>query len=470
MTNRDTSLASLLRPESVAVVGASDNPDKVGGRPLRYLLTQGFKGRIYPVNPRAKEIQGVAAFASLDALPEVPDVAILCIGSDQAEAQLETCARLGVRNAILFASGYAEVGTDGRARQQRLARICREGGVRLVGPNCIGSSNFSTGAVLSFASVFTDTAPLDGPVGIISQSGGVGVCAYALLRAQGIGVRYVITSGNEADVDTADYMQALAADDAVKLVLLYIENVSDLQRMRAALEAAARRGLPVLALRAGCSAEGMRSAGCHTGASGAASAEINRIFNDLGCRTVDCFDELVASVPLYLGSAWNGPRAQSVPGYALLSNSGAACVMAADEAARRGLRQAVLSSQSRKRLDELLPDFSLNRNPIDLTAMLLSDSSLLGTTLRATLDDPDVDAASLGLYAIGGPSYDTPRFARDTAAAANATRKPIAVYSPHVHVRNLFASNGLAVYSSESEALQALQRFVSHRDATRQHG
>jgi acyl-CoA synthetase (NDP forming) len=393
----------------------------------------------------------------------VPDVAILCVGGDQAEAQLRLCASLGVRNAILFASGFAEVGPAGRARQQQLADICREGGVRLVGPNCIGVSNFSTGAVLSFASIFADVPPQDGAIAIVSQSGGVGVCAYALLRADGWGVRYVATSGNESDVDGADYVEALAHDGEVRLILLYLENIASEPRMRAALEAAAARGVPVLALRAGRSAEGIRSAGCHTGSSGAATDAIDRLFDEVGCRTVDRIDELITNTPLYLSAAWSAPPSLKTPGIALISNSGAACVMAADEAARRGLRPAVLSDETRARLDGLLPDFSPNRNPIDLTAALLSDSSLLGTVTRATLDDPDVAGATLGLLAIGGLSYDTPRFARDAADAARATCKPLVIYSPHVHVRSTFAQCGHAVCSNESEALQAVESFIAHR-------
>ncbi|HUG21837.1 CoA-binding protein, partial [Piscinibacter sp.] len=199
-------LESLLRPRSIAVVGASDNPNKVGGRPLKYLLEQGYAGRVYAVNPRQASVQGLPSHPSLDALPEVPDAAVLCVGAEQAEEQLALCARLGVRNALLFASGYAEVGDQGLARQQRLAAICRAGGVRLLGPNSIGVASFDSGAVMSFASIYTDHVPQDGPVAIVSQSGAFGVSAYALLRDAGIGVRCVAATGNEADLDTADFV------------------------------------------------------------------------------------------------------------------------------------------------------------------------------------------------------------------------------------------------------------------------
>ncbi|MEP6719818.1 MAG: AMP-binding protein [Variovorax sp.] len=457
------SLDRLLVPRSVAVVGASDNPNKVGGRPIKYLQEQGFAGRIYPVNPRADCVQGLPAYAALDQLPEVPDAVILCIGAEQAEHQLAECARLGVGHALLFASGYAELGAEGRTRQERLAAICRAGGVRLVGPNSIGVASFDSGAVLSFASIYTDHVPQDGPIAIVSQSGAFGVSAYALLRDAGWGVRCVAATGNEADVDTADFIEALVRQPGVRLVLLYLENVPDPARMAAALDTARQRGVAVLAVRAGRSAHGTRSADLHTGSAGSAHAEFDALFDAHGCRTVPGLMELVASVPLYLALAPAARPASGVPRLALVSNSGASCVLAADEAQAHGLPLARLSAGSEQQLADLLPDFSLNRNPVDLTAMLLADPALLGAVMRAVLQDEAVDAATLGLLAVGGPSYDVPRFVRECRAAMEASAKPVAVYSPHAHVREAFARGGFAVFPGEAQAIGALQAFAAHR-------
>lgn len=460
-------LESLFRPRSVAVVGASDNPNKVGGRPLKYLLEQGFTGRIFAVNPRQAMVQGVASYASLDALPETPDAAVLCIGAEQAEEQLALCARLGVAHALLFASGYAEVGPAGLARQQHLAEICRAGGVRLLGPNSIGVASFDSGAVLSFASIYVDHVPADGPVAIVSQSGAFGVSAYALLRDAGIGVRCVAATGNEADLDTADFVAALARQPGVRLLLLYLENVKDAARMRSALDIARREGVPVVAVRAARSSDGRRSAQWHTGSNGAADAALDAMFEQGGCRTVASLNEMVASVPLYLdGTAVSGARI-AAPRIAIVSNSGASCVLAADEAHRLGLPLAALEAATCAALDAQLPSFSLNRNPIDLTAMLLADPSLLGRVLDSVLNDEGVDAAVLGLLAIGGPSYDVPGYARDARAAALRTGRPLVFFSPHSHVREVFAREGLAVFANEAEALTAVQAFVAHHDALR---
>jgi len=460
-----TSFQSLVTPQSVAVVGASSNLDKVGGRPLHYLLTQGFAGTVYAVNPRSKHVQGVQAYASLDALPEVPDVAVLCIGADQAAEQLQLCARLGIRHAILFASGFAEMGDEGRARQQRLAEICRAGGVRLLGPNTIGTADFTSGAVLSFATVFSGFPSQHGPVAILSQSGGIAACAYAMLRGAGWGVGCVATTGNEADVDSADLLEAFATRDGIRVVVLYLEEVKDPEKMSRALALVRAKGTPVLALRAGRSADGERSAALHTGSKGAATVAIDALFDRYDCRTVGDIDELVQSVPLYLGTSWTTAAPAQAPNVALVSNSGAGCVLAADAAASAHISFAKLSAPTRARLDQSLPSFSLNRNPIDLTAALLADSTLLGRVLADVLADDAVDAATLGLFATVGRTYDVERFARDARAVADARRKPLAFYSPHEQVRAVFAAHGHAVFYNAASALSALTGFWRHRAA-----
>lgn len=454
-----SALDLLLAPRSVAVVGASDNPNKIGGRPIAYLLQQGYQGRIYPVNPRVQTVQGLPAHASLDALPEVPDAVVLCVGSEQVEEQLALCARLRVPHALLFASSYAEVGEEGRQRQQRLLDICNSGGVRLVGPNSIGVAAFHTGAILSFASIYSDHEPLDGPIAVVSQSGAIGVSAYALLREAGWGVRCVAATGNEADLDSADFIEALASSNGVQIILVYVENVPDPTRMAVALAVARSRGVAVVALLAGKGEDGRRTALLHTGSKGAASATHVALFEAHGCRVVRSLEAMVATVPWHLGPHC---RPEGAPRVAIVSNSGASCVMAADEVSAHGFTLASLSAETCDALSAMLPSFSLNRNPIDLTAMLLTDTALLGNAMDVVMADPSVDAVMLSLLAVGGPSYDVPRFARESAAARARHGKPIVVCSPHAHVRSAFAASFFPACGSESQAVEQLSAHVSH--------
>jgi acyl-CoA synthetase (NDP forming) len=461
MPARTNSLRSLLHPRSVAVVGASDNPDKVGGRPLRHLIAHGFAGRLYPVTQRGAPVQGLDSCTSLAALPEVPDVAILCVPAERAEVEIDACARLGVPNVLLFSSGFAEVSDAGRAAQESLAATCRAAGIRLLGPNTLGIANFGNGAVLSFASAYLDCPHRDGPVAVVSQSGGFGAAAYTLLRSNDIGVRYVCTTGNQADLDVADFVTELSHDESLRVMLIYQEEVRQAAAMRFALERARRRGIAVIAVPGGLSPAGARSARLHTGSTGfdrLNSEQLLALFRDAGCRIAGSLPELCESVPLYLG-----PRvADSDGGLALISNSGASCVMAADAATELQLPMAELAPASRAALDAVLPDFSLNRNPLDLTAMLLADPGLLGRVMNITLADAAVSAAALGLVAIGGPSYDLPRFVRETADAVRVSGKPCVVHAPDPRVRQAFSEAGLPVFASERAALVALRDWRRH--------
>jgi acyl-CoA synthetase (NDP forming) len=451
-------MQSLLVPRSVAIVGASDNVHKIGGRPLHYLQRYGFAGRLYPVSQRGEPVQGVPAFTRLEDLPEAPDCVILSVPSTAALEQVRACARVGAGSAILFSSGFAELGDTGRRAQQELVAAAREGGVRLLGPNTIGSAHFGCGAVLSFASIYQDFAPQDGPVAIVSQSGAVGVSAYALLRDNGVGVRYVCTTGNQADVEVTDFLGEVLRDTAVRLVLMYLEEARDPVALARALALARDRRVPVLALAAARSPDGVRMADCHTGSAGGGGPALAELFEAHGCRVVGSLPEMAASAPLYL-------QAQAVataPRIGLISNSGASCVMAADACELQGLPLAQLGPGTVAALDALLPPFSRSRNPVDLTAMLLADPTLLGRSVDLLLQDPNCDALSLSLLAVAGAGYDVPRFAAETAAAVQAHRKPAVFSSPDGRVRHAFASQGLAVFAWEGEALAALKAHALH--------
>ena len=455
-------MQSLLNPRTVAIVGASDNIHKIGGRPLHYLLKHGFAGRVFPVSQRGGPVQGLESYPSLDALPHAPDSVILSVPADAALEQVQACARVGARSAILFSSGFGEMGADGLRRQQELVAAAKAGGVRLLGPNTIGSANFSNGAILSFASIYQDFAPQDGPVAIVSQSGAVGASAYAMLRQNGVGVRYVCTTGNQADVEVCDFLGAVLADAAVQLVLLYLEEARDLAKLEAALASARTRGVPVLVLQAASSETGARMAACHTGAAGTRGPALARLLSEYGCRRARSLPQLSAGVPLYLADS--GP-AKGPMRVGVISNSGASCVLSADACDFLELPLALLAPSTVAELDALLPPFSRSRNPIDLTAMLLVEPGLLGRAVDVLLGDPGCDALSLSLLALAGAGYDVPRFAGDMARSVRGSGKAAVFSSPDPRVRGAFAAEGIAVFSSEHEALAALKEHHAHREA-----
>lgn len=447
--------AHILNPKSVAVIGASDQVEKIGGRPVQLLLRAGFRGGIYPVNPNRPVIQGLKAYPSIADVPGGADVAVLAVPAEFVPEALAQCGRAGVKGAVIFSSGFAEVGPDGRAAQDKLLTCARQYGMRFVGPNSIGIVNFAQGAPLTFASSVLETAGQDGEIAVVSQSGAVGIAVFSGLRARGLGVRYMCATGNQADLSVADFLLEVAQDKSQRIALLYIEHASDRDFLGAAIDAARQAGICVIAVPSGLSQHGRRSAALHTG--GLFDEGVSPEFlESRGAIVAADLADLVDKACLVATATAEIP---AEPRLVLTSNSGASCVLAADAAARFGLAVANLSEDSCRRLAQELPAFSLNRNPIDLTAMLRGRPELVPATLEIALSDPSVDVAAFGLVAIG-PGYDCEAYAAACVQAIARYGKPVLIYSPHPNVRAPFAARGLATFESERQTL-AYVRLLS---------
>jgi acetate---CoA ligase (ADP-forming) len=456
MTAIDPRLAAMFRPRSIAVVGATEDRNRVGGRPLHYLRTFGYQGAVYPINPKRDTVQGYKAYASLQDLPEAPDVAVVAVGGDHVQGVLRQCAARGVRSAVLMSSGFGETGPEGLRRQQALVAEARALGVRLVGPNAQGVANFQTGAVLNFSTMFMEVAPQDGPVAVISQSGAASVMPYALLRERGIGVRYVVASGNDADASVNELALTAAADPDIRVLLLYIESLTDPDVLAAAARIAQARGAAVVALKSGRSAHGAKAAASHTGALVNDDALVEAFFAAHGIWRAEDVHGLVNAVELYLACGVR-PAQRLV----VMSHSGAVGVVCADTAERMGLPLAELDRATVQALTAIMPGFATAQNPVDLTASLLADGTMFGRTLEALAADPQGDMFLVGVP-VAGEGYDVPGMAADTAAFLRRTGKPVVVSAPQASVRDAFRAAGVPVFGHETDALAALHQVSRH--------
>ncbi len=444
-------------PSAVAVVGASDDPDKIGGRPIRYLRDFGYAGAVYPVNPTRPAVQGIATFPDLDSLPSVPDVAIVAVPGSAAVETVERCAAIGVRGCVVFSSGFAETGEPEALDLQARMDAARRDGMRILGPNTQGLANFAPGgAVLGFSTMFLEEPPEDGPVGIVSQSGAMCSVTYGLLRRRRVGVRYAHASGNDSDVSVGELAELVLSDPTVRLLLCYLEDIRDPGPLESAARLAAERDVPMVALMGGRSAVGKRAAASHTGALANEHRVVDAFFRRSGVWRARSTAELVASTELYLQD-WQ-PSGRRL---AVVSNSGAACVLAADAAADYGLTMATLSPATTDALDEALPPFASRTNPVDITAALLSDSSLVGKVLSPMADDQGIDACMLSIP-VSGRGYDYPRFAADAADFAAKAGKPLVVTTPQLPVAAAFAEAGCSVFEEEFAAVGALSQYLVH--------
>jgi acyl-CoA synthetase (NDP forming) len=442
-------LSAVFRPRAIAVVGASDDPLKIGGRPLAFLLRHGYAGRVYPVNPARATVQGLPAFASLGAIPDAVDLAVVVVPAERVEESLEAAAAKGVQAAIVFSSGFAEVDEAGRAAQARLGALAARTGLRVIGPNCQGFAHLPSRLVATFASPFLDTALATGPIAMVSQSGAMAGMLYEMARAAGLGLNYWVSTGNEADVQAAEILAEVVEDPDTRVACTYLEDVKDAGRLREALARAHRREVPVFVLKSGRSAAGRRAASSHTGALAGEDAVYDAVFADWGA--IRCADpaELLALPQAFLSYRAAGSRV------AILSNSGGLGVLSVDLCAELGLAPAEFSAETTAILRAALPDFAAAANPVDLTAQMLTDPGMLTRVLPALEADPGVDAIVFQI-ALLGAATDLDRLVGDVASVARSTAKVVAVSCPQRPVVDTFRAAGVLAFADPSVALRSL--------------
>lgn len=451
-------LRRALAPRSIAVIGASDNAHKIGGRPIDYLSRFGFQGRVFPVNPARSEVQGLRSYPDLQSLPEVPDAAIIALPGDLAVQAVDDCAAAGVSVAVIMSSGFGEVHAQGKEQERAMRERARAAGMRLVGPNSQGLANFGNGAVLSFSTMFNEVAPADGPIGIISQSGAMAVIPYGLLRERGLGVRHSHATGNDCDVTVCELATVVAEDPQLKLLLLYLEGIPDPWNLAEAARIARERELPIVVLKSGRTAAGQAAAQSHTGALASEDRTVDAFLREHGIMRAQSMAELVDSAPLYL-QGWR-PKGRRL---VAISNSGAVCVLTADAATQAGMPLEPLEPGTQAELRQILPGFATVRNPVDITAALLTNSGLFGAILPPISRDPAADAFLIGI-AVAGAGYDVAAFSRDAADFARDTGKPLVLAAPQASIAAQFRQHGLVVFPTEGEAVHALGLYLTHME------
>ncbi|MEI4274032.1 acetate--CoA ligase family protein [Klenkia sp. LSe6-5] len=375
---------AVFRPRSIAVVGASSSAEKIGGRPVRLLRQHGFPGAVYPINPGAGQVQGLPAFAALADLPEVPDLVVVAVPGPAAVAAVAEAGQLGVGAAVVLSSGFTENGPDGAALQRELTRSAQESGIRVVGPNCLGTFSVRERAIGTFSIALEQSLPDAGGISIVSQSGNLGSAALSLLAPHGAGLARFVATGNEADVEASDAVAWLATDPDTSVVLLVLETCRDSARLTAALGRAREAGKPVVVLKIGTSEAGQQAALSHTGALAGSDKVFDAVFARYGALRVQSLEELVQ-----VGAALEvvgRRRVGAQPSATVVAASGGFGVMMADAAARHGVGIHPLGEAAQARIREVLP-LAATANPVDTTAQVSADPGVYEAVVDAALSD-----------------------------------------------------------------------------------
>ncbi len=380
------SLLPILRPETVAVIGASDTPSRIGGRPIHSMKAMGFGGRIFPVNPRRETVQGIPAWPSIRDVPEPVDCALIAVPAAIAVEAIRDCAECGVKSAVVFTSGFAEQGEDGARAQREVGQIARDSGMRIVGPNCLGVFAMDRGWYGTFtnAPALLDLPP--GPVGIVSQSGAYGSHVLLVAQRRGVGSNFWVTTGNECDVDVGEVIDFFAESPEVGIIAVYAEGVRDGLRLRQALARARDARKPVIFMKVGRTGEGARAAASHTASLAGSDAVYDALFRQYGVYRAGTTEELVdVAYACQYGSYPKGRR------ISLQTISGGVGVQMADDAVRYGLEVAPLPGPVQDKLKAMIP-FAGTNNPVDFTAQALNEPDLMVKNIGLTIDEADYDS------------------------------------------------------------------------------
>ncbi|MGH7154273.1 MAG: acetate--CoA ligase family protein, partial [Acetobacteraceae bacterium] len=388
---RFAGLTPLFAPCSIAVLGASNDPARIGGRPIAYLKAAGFPGAIYPVNPNRPEVQGLRAYASPADLPEAPDVAIVAVPAGIAVQAVEELGRRGVKAAVVFTAGFAEVDAAGEAAQARMVDAARAHGLRILGPNCLGVFDGRTGYYATFSSSFDSGWPVPGRIGIASQSGAYGTHLYTLARNRGIGASLCIMTGNESDVTVGECIGWLAENPEIDVIAAYIEGIREAPGLIAAFETARAARKPIVMMKVGRSALGTAAAKSHTASIAGDDAVTEAVMNEFGvvrARTSEEMLDIAQTATRRIYPARNT--------LGMITVSGGAGVLVSDAAEQAGVPMPEMPAATQKRLKELV-SFCAPRNPVDATAQVGNDLNLLTPFMESLVADGGY-ASILGFF------------------------------------------------------------------------
>ncbi|KAA9163250.1 hypothetical protein FPZ12_009610 [Amycolatopsis acidicola] len=447
----------LFRPESVLVYGASSDPDKLSGRPLDYLKKYGYRGRIYAINPRHREVQGVPAYSDIADVPGPVDLAIIVVPAASVETAVQRCAEAGVGAAIIFASGFSEIGEAGQPAQQRLLDLARRGGMRLVGPNCLGTFSAAHGAFATFSTAFdTEGERPESPVALVSQSGAVGTFTYSTMNALGLGVRYFANTGNQPDVTVIELLTELAALSDVDVLLGHFEDGDDLPALEKLLSAAQEHHKPLVLLKSGLTPAGARAIGAHTASTAGDDDAFSHAVAEHGAVRVESMEEMAdAALAFTSGRRAAGRR------LTIVTLSGGAGALATDAAVRAGLVVEPWHPADRERVGELLPYFGSTANPIDVTGSMINDIGILEKTLRVVRDNDETDAV---LVVLGNADRGAEEIVATLKAAYPETGKPffVAWTGGSGRPREQLLAAGIPTFTDPRRAVRSLGRLVTY--------
>src|SRR5258708_1833494 len=453
-------LDSFFAPQSIALIGASRDLEKIPGRLLSVLRKNEFPGKLYPINPNYSDIDGLKCFSSIADVGQPIDLAIVIIPARSVLGALEQCADVGVKNAVIISSGFAEEGGDSAAMQDAIAALARRAGMRISGPNAEGFYSQVQRVAATFSPT-VDIKPNERPlvatvrrIGIVAQSGGIGFAIYHRAKAIGVALSYVVSAGNESDLGAGEFFEYMVQDASTDVILLFIEGIGDVGKFLTAARRAAEVGKPVIVTKVGRSGAGERAAASHTASMAGWSAAYDSVFAKYGFIISNDLDETVTIAAVLATNPL--PKGDRV---AVLTVSGGAGISGADTVGLQGLQVPELSAPIQQEISTLLPSYGSTRNPIDVTAQGVHSGGL-----QKSIDLLDVSEEVDAILVVLSLSSETrmPFKQAELKPVIEAQRKPIVFYSytlPSDFARRQLAASRAVLLSGLTHAGVAMRKM-----------
>lgn len=457
MSKREA-IEHFLKPKAVAIVGVSQDFSSISGKPLKNLIRHNYEGDIYLVNPKYDEIADIPCYPSILDIPGKVDVAMIAVSSKRIMQILDECEQKNIQHLILFGSGFAEVGEEGKRLQEKVLAKAKQAGIHILGPNCIGLLNVNDRIPLGFSTSFeTDKGFLKGNIGFASQSGALGFSLFGLAQDEGIGFSYIINTGNQMDIHTLDCIEYMLEDDTTDVVAGYLEGIPDGEMLIQLAIRAKQLRKPLILLKAGRSELGKQAALSHTASLTGSEQSFEAIAKQYGLIVTNDIDDMIDALKIFSRKKQaNGNRVVTI------SNSGAAGIAMADYSEPLGLELIRLSKETEAKIESIIPPYGSSLNPVDITAQALKEQHILTDTLEVLIDDDDVDVIVVQTT-FGGDLGKM--ICSKIADIDQKTSKPIIVTLTGTSEitgegRKILVENGVPVYATSYKTMVAIKHLV----------
>ncbi len=447
----------MFHPRSIALIGVSSELTKLSGRPFRFFREGGYKGKLYPVNPKYKEIEGVPCFESVADIPDQVDLAVITLPAPAVPAALAACGEKGVKAAAIISSGFAEIGGEGVRLQEVLRQIALKHNMAICGPNCSGFLYVPESVTATFSVGLDKGMARSGPLAFVSQSGALSSYILGAALERSLGFTYWITTGNECVLGFSDYVAYVLEDPQVRLVLGYLEEARDGETFKTCARRALSLDKPLIILKVGRTEVGAKASLSHTGSMVGSDEVYAAVFSQNGVIRADNLDELFDLATLAMA-----PKRAAGKRVQILSISGGAGILMADVGTEMGLEFRDLSPATKEELKKFMPPFATLSNPMDMTAELVARPGLLGEAAQIISADPQVDTVVIFLGILTG-SYD--RLATDIASVARNTDKLVMVNwfpMPPLEAQQILRQAGVPLFPEPARGIKVLGKIVGY--------